>query len=98
MYEVGEIGDVHWPEESGLYVFCRLRSGGLVGRRWDPPLYVGQSQNFATYLPTHRKWREAARRGSTHIHVMSVEQKEDRDRIERELIEAYQPPLNVLLK
>ena len=81
-----------WNEVPGLYVFARLDPGGWV------PLYVGQTENFRHRLPNHERWQEAMQRGATHIHARTEVTQEERDRIERDLIQAYQPLMNVLGK
>lgn len=89
--------DGNWNAVSGLYVFAgtRLDSQGI--RRWHA-YYIGKTQNFADYLPTHRKWPAAVRLGATHVHTMVIWGEETRKAIEHELIRAYQPPLNIALK
>lgn len=79
-----------WNEVGGLYIFARLDPGGWV------PLYVGQTENFRNRLSHHDRWQEATRRGATHIHARTEVDREERVRIERDLIQAYQPLMNVL--
>jgi len=82
-----------WNNVGGIYIFTRLNAQGL----WLP-LYVGKTESFADRLPNHERWQEAMRRGATHIHAKAVRQAASRDQLERDLIQAYQPPLNDQLK
>ena len=43
-----------WREVGGLYVFVGSRLDEQGMPRWHP-LYVGQTQDFSTRLPTHEK-------------------------------------------
>ena len=90
-FSVHQHGD-NWREVAGLYIFARLHEGN-----WYPE-YIGKAANFRTYLPTHRHWQEAVQRGATHVHAMVLPDEAERDRIEAELIQHYQPPMNVQLR
>lgn len=83
----------NWNAVAGLYIFS-----GLNSERLWVPYYIGQAESFDTRLPTHERWQEAARLGATHVHAMVVPLQANRDSIEKALIQAYQPPLNVQLK
>lgn len=79
-----------WHELPGVYVFAKLMNGeGEL-----EPLYIGETNNFATRFPSHEKWASAARLGATQIHAMVVSDEECRKQIERELIDYYDPILN----
>jgi excinuclease UvrABC nuclease subunit len=77
-----------WYAKPGLYIFASVVQG-----YWKP-LYIGQADSFADRIPSHERYAEAAKRGATHIHATVVEQEANRDRWERMLIEAHQPPMN----
>ena len=79
-----------WNEVAGLYIFAGLNSEG----RWVA-LYIGSTESLAERLPTHENWQEAVRLGATHIHARGEQHKETRLALEQELIQAYQPRLNV---
>ena len=85
--------DVAWSDVPGIYVFAV--PNGLYG--WAP-LYIGQASSLKDRLSHHERWDEAARRGAVHIHAKRVGGQADRDRIERSLIQRYQPPMNTQLK
>lgn len=80
-----------WNPVPGVYMFC-----GLNARNQWITLYVGQAESLAVRLPTHERWPEAVRLGATHIHALVERRAANRDIIEKALIQAYQPRLNVL--
>lgn len=75
-------------------MFARYRAD----RNYDV-LYVGKAGNLAT-RPTcsHEKYSPALARGMTHIGAMSCGTDFERDKIERDLIGGWQPPLNEKLR
>jgi hypothetical protein len=85
--------EVAWNDVPGIYVFAV--PNGLSG--WAP-LYIGQASSLKDRLSNHERWDEAARRGAAHIHARVVTSAADRDRVERDLIQKYQPPMNTQLK
>lgn len=80
---------VEWYETSGIYIFTGVNSSNF----WKA-LYIGQTDSFATRLPSHERWAEAVRLGATHIHAAVVPLAANRDRLEQALIAKYQPILN----
>ncbi|HUK99804.1 MAG TPA: hypothetical protein VLX29_03005 [Nitrospirota bacterium] len=82
-----------WHNVAGIYIFAGVNRQNL----WDP-LYIGQCGSFQDRIPSHEIWDEAQSLGATHVHAMVVSKQADRDKIEKELIQAYQPPLNTQLK
>ena len=89
--------DADWNEVAGLYVFAGLLKDHQGRSVWHS-FYVGRCQSFAGYIPTHRKWSAAELLGATHVHAMTVKNAKQRDEIERDLIQFYQPALNVQLR
>ena len=88
-FDVCDFG-ADWNHVGGVYIFTGLNNwNGWV------PLYIGQADSFRNRIPSHEKWSLAVRRGATHVHAMVVRQEATRGAIERELILAYQPTLNV---
>ena len=83
-----------WPGESGLYIFAALATNRLVIPQWCA-VYVGEARNFATRLPNHERWAEAVRLGTTHVHLRIEYDLALRLVLEKNLIQRYQPPLNV---
>jgi excinuclease UvrABC nuclease subunit len=78
---------------AGIYIFA-----GITNQYQWRALYIGQASSFRDRLPNHENWNPAVRLGATHIHVMVVPQAASRHIVEAQLIEAYQPALNVQLK
>lgn len=92
-FDVHRHDQVAWNDIPGIYVFAV--PNGLSG--WAP-LYIGQASSFKDRLSNHERWDEAARRGAAHIHAKVVRSAADRDRVERDLIQMHQPPMNTQLK
>ena len=82
-----------WNDVGGIYIFA-----GITNLYQWRAFYIGQAKSFRDRLPNHENWNSAVRLGATHVHVMVVPQAASRDLIEAQLIEAYQPTLNVQLK
>ena len=80
----------NWHAVAGLYIFSGKNSKG----EWFP-LYVGRAESLAERIPTHERWQEAARLGATHVHASVVPLEATRCLLEDQLIQAYQPVLNV---
>jgi excinuclease UvrABC nuclease subunit len=95
VYEFGvyEPTTTTWSEKSGIYIFAGINPQSL----WVA-LYIGQALSFSDRLANHDQWNAAARLGATHVHARVVPLQANRDTIERDLIRAYQPPLNIQLK
>lgn len=76
---------------AGNYAFLKPNlTGGYT------PLYFGESANLKDRLPTHEVWSEAVRLGATLIVAHSKPAGElARKNEERDLIEAWNPVLNV---
>ena len=75
----------------GVYIFCFVDPQRNV---WKP-VYVGQADSIRDRLANHDRWDEARRLGATHIHAKAVSHEGSRLLIERELIQRFQPELNV---
>jgi excinuclease UvrABC nuclease subunit len=92
-FEVYDPKTVTWNDVAGIYIFA-----GITPQYQWRAFYIGQAKSFQDRIPNHENWPAAVRLGATHVHVMVVPQVANRDRIEAELIGAYQPALNVQLK
>lgn len=82
-----------WNNVAGIYIFVGVNREN----QWTP-LYVGQCDSFQVRIPSHEKWEKAQSLGAKHVHAMVVSRQADRDLIEKALIQAYRPPLNVQLR
>ena len=83
----------NWYAVPGLYIFAGLNPQG----QWYP-LYIGKAESLAERIPTHERWQEAGQLGATHVHARVEQQKAKRAIQEKQLIQNYQPRLNVQLK
>ena len=92
-FEVYDPEITRWNDKAGIYVFA-----GATPQNYWKALYIGQTESFSSRIPNHKNWASAARLGATHVHALVVPLAANRDSIEAELIEAYQPALNVQLK
>jgi excinuclease UvrABC nuclease subunit len=82
-----------WNDVAGVYIFCGVNQAN----QWVP-LYIGQADSFRNRIPRHEQWLPATRLGATHVHALVVPLAANRDLIERQLIQLYQPPLNQQLR
>ena len=78
-----------WDDVEGVYIFAKLDAE----RRWEA-IYIGQAESFRNRFSSHERWEDAEYRGVTHIHTRTERNYMQRCRVEEELIEYYQPPLN----
>jgi hypothetical protein len=78
-----------WNKIAGLYVFAYASDE----THWRA-LYVGQTDDFSSRIPSHEKWDSAVRLGATHIHAAVVPQAAKRDTLEKLLIAHLQPLMN----
>ena len=85
--------NANWADSAGIYIFCGLNQQN----QWTP-FYIGQASSFRDRLPSHEMWNKAQSLGATHVHAKVVEQQAQRDSLEAELIQTFQPPLNDQLK
>ncbi len=83
----------NWSDTAGIYIFCGINSQN----QWVP-FYIGQTDSFSNRLPSHEQWEPARNLGATHVHARSVSQQSQRDNLEKQLIQSFQPRLNTQLK
>jgi excinuclease UvrABC nuclease subunit len=83
----------NWSNAAGVYIFCGVNLSG----QWVP-LYMGKTESFQSRLPNHDRWAEAVQLGATHVHARVVENQFERDRLEEQLIQVFQPRLNTQLR
>jgi hypothetical protein len=77
---------------AGNYVFVkRLPDGNTYS-----PLYFGEAENLQDRIPYHDRWQDAVRAGMTHVMAHKTEGGVTaRLAEERDLIQRWNPPLNV---
>ncbi len=76
---------------AGNYAFVKqLANGNFL------PLYFGQAEDLKARIPNHDRWDEAKRAGVTHVmaHTTPAGEQARLDE-ERDLIQQWNPPLNV---
>jgi len=78
-----------WNDVGGIYIFA----GVSPQNKWVA-IYIGLAENFRNRMANHDRWIEAQRQGATHVHAKVVQSAGARLLLEKELIAAYQPPLN----
>ncbi len=78
-----------WNRLAGLYIFACIRDE----THWRA-LYVGQTDDFGSRIPSHERWTEAVLLGATHVHAAVVSNQADRNMLEAMLIQNLQPPMN----
>lgn len=79
-----------WNHVSGIYMFCRQESNGSY-----TPLYIGQAESFRDRLTNHEQWLPAVHIGASVVLAGLVPTQANRDKYEQQLIQQFQPPLNV---
>jgi hypothetical protein len=82
-----------WSNVAGIYIFA-----GVDSQNYWVPYYIGQADSFQDRIPSHEKWDKAQSLGATHVHTKTVSQQFERDKIEQELIQNFQPSLNVYFR
>ena len=78
-----------WNKVAGLYIFAHKTDA----THWNA-LYVGQTDDFSSRIPSHEKWDSAVRNGATHVHAVVVPEQSVRDEWEKRLIAHLQPSMN----
>ncbi len=92
-YEAYDVNST-WNSVPGNYVFAAQGGQTILTESWGP-IYIGETVDFSTRIPGHEKWVTARLKGATHVlaHVnrggIEARQAEERD-----LVRAYNPPLN----
>jgi hypothetical protein len=81
--------DEFFDFERVVYVIGRARSDGYFD-----PLYIGQSGEGDVRLSKHEKMPPARRLGATHVHVITVTERNFRFHIETDLRNSIVTPLN----
>lgn len=79
-----------WKKAPGNYVFTKQTAAGWL------ILYAGQCDDFSTRMSNHDRIADAVSLGGTHIFSHVGNPKETiRKMEERDIIQAYNPPMNV---
>ncbi len=89
MFGIYDPGVTTWSNNGGIYIFAFVNRERL----WQS-LYIGTTENFDDRFSYHERWAEAMRRGATHIHAMVVPHEANRQLVEEQLVQLFQPPMN----
>lgn len=86
---------VHRPQEQfaespAVYAFARP---GLGGRGWTP-LFVSRTGNLSKRLASHEQWPEAQLLGATHVLVLEQDERDAREYVEADIVQALRPVMN----
>ena len=93
-FEVYDLDSV-FLDDSGVYIFSK-REPNEDGTGTHTILYIGSTNSFKLRIhKSHKKWDEALDKGMNAISIYPIEEPHLRRKVERELIEEYQPPLNL---
>lgn len=86
---------VHRPMEqfaAGPAVYCFARPGP-AGRGWTP-LFLSRTGNLAKRLAGHEQWPQAQLLGATHVLVCQHDERDAREYVEADLVQALRPVMN----
>jgi hypothetical protein len=86
----------HRPMEAfakapAVYAFARP---GLGGQGWTV-VFLSRTANLEARLRGHERWEEARRMGATHVLVHQREERDVREFVEADLLDALRPAMNV---
>lgn len=86
---------VHRPHEQfaaspAVYCFARPGHGG---RGWIP-LFLSRTGNLAKRMAGHEQWSEALLLGATHILIVEHDERDAREYVEADLVQALKPIMN----
>lgn len=79
---------------AGIYTFLILPPQYQENSTFYNLLYVGITNDFFARLKTHHKIGEASHLGMTHIGILRKSSGRSRKKIERNLLQYLNPPLN----
>jgi len=82
--------DDRFPVAAAVYAFARPAQGG---RGWTP-VFLSRTANLAARMQHHERWPEAQLLGATHVLVHQREERDAREFVEADLLEALKPVLN----
>jgi hypothetical protein len=80
----------HFPVAPAVYAFARPSDSG---RGWTP-VFLSRTANLSARMERHERWAEAQMLGATHILVHQRDERDVREFVEADLLEALNPVLN----
>ena len=78
---------------AGIFIFAEKKSN-LFTTQTFTPYFIGETDDFQL-LKAHPLWTMAKKTGATHVHLLTVGEKERKFKIEQ-LLRIYKPSLNLL--
>ena len=90
----------NWTDTGGVYIFAqpvpdRIEAIFDPHLQWKA-LYIGKTGSFKRRFDgDHEKWMDALDLGFSYVHILPVDEENERKRIEKQLIKTYIPRLNV---
>ncbi|MDD0817223.1 hypothetical protein PSQ39_21490 [Curvibacter sp. HBC28] len=81
---------INWNDVPGVYMFAKRNADGSMHH-----LYIGQADSFKSRFSNHERWEEAELLGADHRLALIVRDASARDKLEKALIDTYDPMLNV---
>lgn len=79
-----------FAEAPAVYAFARP---GLGGRGWTP-LFVSRTGSLSKRLASHEQWPEAQLLGATHVLVLEQDERDAREYVEADIVQALRPVMN----
>ncbi|MFT3728386.1 MAG: hypothetical protein QM759_11235 [Terricaulis sp.] len=90
-----------WEVVGGIYMFVKPKDPEQPSPlhtvpNWGGPiaLFLAKTEDFSQTLARHEMWRAAENLGAKEIHLMIVHDPRNRERFERDILDAQTPILN----
>lgn len=82
-----------WEPTGGIYMFVKPHD---PTQDWGGPisLFVARTDDFSSALARHDMWQAAENLGAKEIHLLVIADVSQRERVEKDLLEAQAPILN----
>jgi hypothetical protein len=89
-YEYGVFTpDTSWNDIGTVYGFLKKNPSGTY-----TILYIGKAASMSDRHDDHERWKEAVKKGATHIMARVIESESVRQAEEKALIAHYKPEMN----
>jgi len=86
--------DTEFKRIAGLYTFIILPTNSPASQNHYTILYIGITNDFKARFKSHHKLDDALELGCTHIGIMRKSSGRTRKKIEKDLLQYLNPPLN----
>lgn len=89
-YEFGVYApDTNWADVGTVYGFLKKNANQSYHI-----LYIGKASSMSDRQDDHERWKEAVKKGATHIMARVITDEKTRQAVEKALISFYQPEMN----